>query len=59
MESPGHGADQDFRISFPPVLWKSVQHAHGTVIIHQDPGHRLTLSVGDAACRKVANVVFN
>lgn len=49
MESLGHGADQHFGVAFPSVLWQCVQHPQGTVIIHQNPGHRLTLAVSDAA----------
>lgn len=59
IESLGHGTDNCFGIAFPPVLWQSVQHPYGTVIIHQNPGHWLTLVVSDTTWWEVADEVFN
>lgn len=59
VESPGHSADQDFGVTSPSVLWQSVQQAQRTVIIHQDPGHGLTLAICDAVRWEVADEVFN
>lgn len=59
IESFGHGTDNHFGIAFPSVLWQSVQKPHGTVIIHQNPGHRLTLVVSDTTWWEVADEVLN
>lgn len=59
MESLSHGANQHLGIAFPSMLWQRVQHPHGTVIIHQNPGQRLTLIIIDAAGREVADKVLN
>lgn len=58
-ETFGHGADQHFSVAFPSVLWESVEQPHGTVIIQQNPGHRLPLLISDAAWWEVADQELN
>lgn len=58
-ESPDHGADQHFGVTFPSVLRHSVQKPHGAVVIQQDPGHGLAALVTDATRREVGDEVFN
>lgn len=59
MQELSNSANQHFSVAFPSVLWQCVQHAQGTVIIHQNPGYRLTLVISDAAWRKITDEVFN
>lgn len=54
-----HWTNQDFGIAFPSVLRQSVQQPHGTVIVHQNPGHWLALLVCDAARREVLDQVID
>lgn len=54
-----HWTNQDFGIAFSPVLRQSVEQPHGTVIIHQNPGHWLAILVYDAARREVVDQVVD
>lgn len=57
VEFLGHGADHDFGVAFPSVLWQSVQHPHGTCGVGQDPGHGLRFCIQRAAGREVCEHV--
>ncbi len=57
MEPLCHCGYQGFGIALPPMLWLSVQHPHGAVIIQQHPGHRLIVLICNAACGEISNEI--
>ncbi len=57
MEPLCHCGYQGFGIALPTMLWLSVQHPHGTVIIQQHPGHRLIVLICNAACGEMSNEI--